>query len=206
MRTIVDKPSPITGGLLELCKEMTEITFRGEVLYYERTFYRCIDSGIEFTDEEQEDADLKLIYDTYRRNHSIPLAEELRAMRKRYGIPSSAMSQILGLGENQFGLYEEGTVPTVSVGRLLALAMNPENLMQMLLSTRSVLADKLFKKYYDAIATSLHTSKYEIDGWGVMDYEVIAVPGIIPATKHISRKTCSKKKESYNEYSYANAC
>lgn len=205
MRTIVDKPSPITGGSLELCKEMAEVTFRGEVITYERTFYRCVDSGLEFADEEMENEDLKQVYDIYRRNHSIPLADELRAMRERYGIPSSAMSLILGLGENQFGLYEEGTVPTVSVGRLLTMAMDPDNMMQMLLSSSNVFQEKQFKKYYDAIETSMHPSRYEVESVGVMDYDTIAIPCLMPATKRISKKPYLKK-ESYNEYAYANAC
>lgn len=206
MKTIIDKPSPITGGCLELCKEKAEITFRGEVITYERTFYRCVDSGFEFADEEMENEDLKQVYDIYRRNHSIPLAEELRAMRERYGIPASAMSLILGLGENQFGLYEEGVVPTVSVGRLLTMAMDPDNMMQMLLSSGNVFQEKQFKKYFDAIETSMHPSRYEIESLGMMSYDIISVPSLMPAIKKISKRQYPEKKESYNEYAYANAC
>lgn len=69
MKQIVDKPSPITGGLLELCTEPAIVSYRGENISYEKSFYRCVDSGLEFTDEELENANLKVIYDKIRCLH-----------------------------------------------------------------------------------------------------------------------------------------
>ena len=66
MSILIDKESPITGGPLLLCKKKAEVTYRGERIPYEKCFYRCVDSGLEFVDEELEAANLKLIYDTYR--------------------------------------------------------------------------------------------------------------------------------------------
>ena len=150
MSIIVDKPSPVTGGHLKLCTEIAEVTFRGETISYEKSFYRCMDSGLEFVDEELENSNLKSIYDTYRQNHCIPLAEELTRMRERYGIPARAMSLILGLGENQYSLYENGIVPSASVGNLLAFAKDPANLKLMLYTARSTFSDKEYNKYLRA--------------------------------------------------------
>lgn len=206
MSIIIDKISPITGGKVELCKKTAEITYRGELITYEQSYYRCVDSGFEFADEELEKNNLQLIYDTYRYNHSIPTIDELKTMRKRYGIPSSAMSLILGLGENQYGLYEEGTMPTVSVGRLLSLAMNPDNMINMLLSCGNIFQERQLKKYYDSIKASLHPSKYDIEYTSIMDYDSISIPHMMPVTKRISSKKNSTKKYSYKDYIYADAC
>lgn len=206
MSQIVNKPSPITGGLLELRSESASVEYRGETIFYDRAFYHCVDSDLDFADDELEAANLKLIYDTYRRIHDIPLAEELKAMRENYGIPASAMSLILGLGENQFGLYEEGTVPTVSVGKLLAFAMEPSNMKKMLISARSIFTEKQFIRYYNALESSLHPATYEMDGINFLDYGVIAHPFPVSETIKISKKKPSAMKASYNEYAYANAC
>ena len=206
MNRLIDKPSPITGGPLELRTLPASVLYRGETISYEKSIYHCMDSGLEFTDDDLEAANLKLIYDTYRRRHGIPLAEELRQMRERYGIPSSAISLILGLGENQFGLYEEGTVPTVSVGRLLALAMEPLNMKELLLSSKSVFTEKQYKKYYSAIESSLHPAIYENDAVGVKDFGPITFVLPIGVTIKTNQRKRSVKKEPYNEYVYANAC
>lgn len=205
MKTIADKPSPVTGGQLEVCRQMEEVIFRGEKISYEKSFYRCLDSGLEFVDEELETANLKLMYDTYRRIHSIPLPEELKAMRERYGIPASAMSLILGLGENQYGLYEDGSVPTASVGKLLALAMDPVNFQMMLQSARTAFSEKQYCKYYNAIVSSLHPAVYENERMGVLDYiEVSEFP--VAITKKSLAKASLRGKETYNLYAYAPAC
>lgn len=206
MKVTVDKPSPITGGEMELCKELAEVTFRGEVISYEKSFYRCLDSGLEFVDEELENANLKLLYDTYRCRHSIPKAEELKEMRVRYGIPSSAMSIILGLGENQYGLYEEGAVPTVSVGKLLTLAMEPSNMRMMLQTARMMFTEKQYNKYYAAIEATVRSTVYENDGAPLSDYCLFESLISAPTALLRSNKSSFSKKESFNEYVYAPAC
>lgn len=205
MNQIVNKPSPITGGQLELRTESATVEYRGETISYERSYYHCVDSGLEFADEELESANLKLIYDTYRRGHGIPLASELKAMRERYGIPSCAMSLILGMGENQFGLYEDGMVPTVSVGKLLALAMEPVNMKEMLQSARRVFSEKQYAKYYRSIESSLHPATYINHGNELLGFEFIPSSPVSVIIK-TSRRIRSTKKTSYNGYAYADAC
>ncbi len=205
MRQIIDKPSPITGGKMELCSEPASVQYRGETISYDKHFYHCVDSDMEFADEELEAVNLKLIYDTYRRRHGIPLAEDLKQMRVRYGLPMSAMSLILGLGENQYALYEDGAVPTASVGKLLSLAADPAVMKEMLLSARFQFSDKLFGKYFASIVASMQPAQYEIEDVGVLDYGFYDI--FPPATCIISETVApSHRKSSYKEYvSYAAA-
>ena len=198
MKQIIDKPSPITGGLLELHTEPATVTYRGETLSYKRSYYRCVDTGMEFADEELERMNLKRLYDTYRRNHGIPTEEDLKKMRERYGIPSSAMWLILGLGENQFGLYEEGTVPTPSAGRLLALAKEPANMRDMLQAARGSFSEKQYAKYYSAIAASMHPAEYETEWVRLGEFAYYSsFPSAIIVMK---QKGSSCRRSPYNEY------
>lgn len=186
---------------MELFTESATVTYRGETISYDRSYYHCVDTGMEFVDEELESMNLKRIYDNYRHIHSIPTAEDLKKMRERYGIPSNAMSLILGLGENQFGLYEEGTVPTPSVGRLLALAMEPDNMREMLQAARGAFSEKQYAKYFSAIAASMHPAKYEKEGVGLTDYcDYSSFPS---ARIVVKPRTFSSRRSSYSEYYYA---
>ena len=154
---------------------------------------------MEFADSEMETANLKAIYDTYRKRHGIPLAEELVEMRKRYGIPVRAMSIILGLGENQFGLYEEGTVPTVSVGKLLSLAKDPKNMKEMLQSARPSFSDKEYSKYFLALASSTISSDYPKDWLSTKHYGQFALT-FPSALRKYNTKGVTSRKQSYNRY------
>ena len=204
MKQTIDKPSPITGGQLELCSERATVGYRGETVIYNRKFYHCVDSGMDFADDELEVANLKEIYDSYRLLNGIPLAIELTHMRERYGIPATAMSIILGLGENQFRLYEDGVVPTLSVGRMLALAMDPSIMMNMLQKTRASFSEKQFKKYYDSIVASLPPATYEVEDAGALDFSVFEP--FPPSYITIKPAVLSPRKSRYNEFSYARAC
>jgi hypothetical protein len=66
MRRLIDKPSPITGGKLELCSEPATVEYHGRTISYERRFYHCVDSNLEFADNELETANLNEIYNNYR--------------------------------------------------------------------------------------------------------------------------------------------
>ena len=206
MTQIIDKISPITGGKLELRSEPASVEYRGETISYEKKFYHCVDSEMEFTDDELEAENLKLIYDTYRRRHSIPLAEELKQTRERYGLPLTAMSQILGLGENQYSLYEDGAVPTSSVGRLLALASDPNIMREMLQSVKYLFSDKQYSKYFSSIVASLQPAKYEVEEVSVLDYGLF--DSFPPAIFFIGEPVASSPRRSaYNGFvSYATAC
>ena len=205
MRQIIDKPSPVTGGRLELCSEPETVSYRGEDIFFEKCFYHCVDTGLEFADEELERENLKRMYDTYRHRHGIPTAEELKRIRRRYGIPSGALSIILGLGENQFGLYEEGAVPTLSVGKLLAFAGDPAIMREMLQSSRMFFSDKQYNRYYEAIAQSLQPASYVAEESRLSDYGVFrAFP---PKVVNCKSEAASLRKTRYNEYSsYAKVC
>ena len=198
MSMIVDKRSPFTGGPMELRTEPASVVYRGETIQYEKSFYHCVETNMEFVDEILEAANLKQVYDKYRRNHAIPLAEDLKAWRESCGIPATAMSLILGLGENQFGLYEDGVMPTPSVGKFLTLAMAPGKIMDMLLSSRNSFTDKQFYKYFSAISASLHPGEYEVENVRIGDYESVSC---LPS-RRIDTKCdgSSPRKCSYNEF------
>lgn len=204
MKQTVKKPSPVTGGKLQLRTKKAVVEYRGESISYEKRYYHCMDSGLEFTDDELEEANLKLIYDTYRNRHNIPLAEELTQMRERYGIPASAMSIILGIGENQYGLYEDGVVPSLSVGRLLELASNPAIMEKMLLSVRHKFSDKQYRKYYISVIESMHPAQYENAEMKILDFiNYSPFPSACLANKTVEQE--SSMKYNSNKYTYVPA-
>lgn len=77
-------------------------------------------------DEHLDKINQMLASNAYRVKHRIPFPEELKSIRHQYGLSANAMSLILGLGINQYRLFENGELPSVSVGRLLSLIKEPE--------------------------------------------------------------------------------
>ena len=146
-----NKKSPFTGGAVELCTEPASTRFRKEPYSYTSYFYRCVDTGRVFTDNELDDKSLAMVYDQYRQRHGIPSREEIKAIREQYGLSALAMSRILGLGDNQYRLYEEGTIPSESAGKLIKLARRRENMLALLESSRNAFTAKEYHRFYEMV-------------------------------------------------------
>lgn len=58
-----DMKSPFTGGKVTILSREEEVTFRGEKVKITRKYYRCEDTGREFTDSKLDD---DMMWDTFR--------------------------------------------------------------------------------------------------------------------------------------------
>ena len=115
--------SPFTGGNVTLYHELSELTFRKEKFQYVHLFYECDDTKERFTTTELDELNVNQVYNQYRAKYGIPFPDEIKNLRLRYGLSASKMSQILGLGENQYRLYENGDMPSEANGKLLMSIM-----------------------------------------------------------------------------------
>ena len=131
--------------------ETREVRYRGEIFSCQHSFYRCDETGIDFTTSDQDGESIMQIYDQYRKKYGIPFPEELKATRKKYGLSAARMSQILGLGTNQYRLYEDGEMPSLAVGKVLKSIEDPYVFRKFLENS----VNQLAKKDYDKIASKV---------------------------------------------------
>ncbi len=131
--------SPFTGKEMKRVYEKRTWEFRGEPFEYVHTSWLCEDTGEQFTDDEGDTASFIQVTNQYREKYGIPYTDEIIAVRQRYGVSAAKMSQILGIGINQYRLYEQGEVPSVSNGRMIRSIMNPKVMMEMVESSRNIL-------------------------------------------------------------------
>lgn len=123
--------SPITGKPMVLKTEVKPITFRKEEFILPYRFFYCEDSGEGFTDPALEDLNTSLVYNAYRAKHHIPTAVEIRKTKELYDLSTQKMGEILGFGQNSYGQYERGEIPSISNSKLLKLAAEAESFRQL---------------------------------------------------------------------------
>ncbi len=156
--------SPYTGKEMKVVYEPRTWVFRGEKYEYIHTAYVCEDTNEKFTTNESDDAGFRQVTNQYRTRYGIPFTDEIIATRSRYGVSATKMSAILGIGTNQWRLYETGEVPSVSNGRMIRSIMNPKVFLDLVESARQLLSDKEYSsitaKVQHVIAQS---EKYHID-------------------------------------------
>lgn len=127
-----DMKSPFTGGKVSEFRGVESMDFRKETFNVPVRFFKCADTGQEFTTSEQDDEWSENLYGQYRRKHGIPSPDEIKSIRLKYGLTLREITLILGFGENQYSQYEKGQVPNESNGKLIALANKRANMLSLL--------------------------------------------------------------------------
>jgi transcriptional regulator with XRE-family HTH domain len=130
--------SPISGNDMVLARELRSLEFRKsnfDVLYH---FYHCVESGEQFTSTDLDELNLNQVYNQYRAKFGIPFPTEITRIREQYNVSASKMSEILGLGVNSYRNYESGEMSSVSNAKLIHMADNPSNFLDMVLTCESL--------------------------------------------------------------------
>ena len=117
--------SPFTGGEVILKQEKSELIFRKEKYQYAHLYYECVDTKERFTTTKMDEKNLFQVYNQYRIKYGIPFPDEIRKTREMYDLSASKMSKILGFGDNQYRLYENGDIPSEANGKILSLITTP---------------------------------------------------------------------------------
>lgn len=128
MKTIT---SPFSNKTLNVQTCLEVIAFRKEEFEVVYHFYE--DAGQQFTTDETDELNLVQAYNQYREKHNLPFPDDIRAIREKYQLPATKMSEVLGFGINVYRQYESGEVPNQSNARLIQLANDPEEFRKLVL-------------------------------------------------------------------------
>lgn len=123
--------SPITGKEMILSRERRLMDFRKQTFEIVFHYYKCKDSGEQFTTTQLDELNINQLYNQYRDKFNIPFPEEIKKTRNKYGLSATRMSEILGFGVNSYGRYEAGDVPSVSNARLIQMIDDPKKFIDM---------------------------------------------------------------------------
>ena len=123
--------SPMTGKDMKLTKECRSMDFRKEKMEIVFHYYKCEDSGEQFTTTELDEVNMNQVYYQYRDKFNIPFPDEIIRIREKYGLSAAKMSEILGFGVNSYRQYEAGEMPSVANAKLIAMMDDPKKFMDM---------------------------------------------------------------------------
>lgn len=138
--------SPFSEGKAVLQEQMRDMDLRGERFQYLHRNYRCEETGMEFTTDDMDFDNLERVYVQYRKNHGIPSPAEIKATRELYGLSAAKMSEILGLGANQYRQYEDGVLPSEAIGKMLHSIQTPAVFLGYVENCKNQMPETEYKK------------------------------------------------------------
>ena len=126
-------------------QEVRTATFRKEEYSYIHT--GIIDEeGEMWTTTEMDEANIFQVYNQYRIKHGIPFPDEISALRKHYGLSAAKMAQILGFGINQYRMYEDGEVPSISNARTIIAAREKDVFKSFVEASKSEMSEQEYMR------------------------------------------------------------
>ncbi len=164
--------SPFTGGNAEKKFRFETYTFRNEEYTIKRFYYQCVDTGRTFSNAEVDDMAINDLCSQYRKRHGIPSPSELKGLRDKYGLSAHIMSKIAGIGVNQYGLYENGEMPTVVVGEKLSSLFNKVSLLSYI-DKASAKLGKDYEKVRSKVENSVEMKTFSLAKQYYCDYNVV---------------------------------
>jgi len=141
--------SPFTGKEMSIQKEWRTLNFRKDEFKILFHSYKCEETGEQFEDDAFAQLNYYQLVNQYREKYSIPFPEQIIAIREKYGISASRISEILGFGTNSYRQYESGEVPSQSNARLIQLADDPHEFNKLVNLCNTIdlkVRDKLLHK------------------------------------------------------------
>lgn len=131
---------------MKLIRERRSMDFRKETFEIVFHYYKCEDSGEQFTTTTLDEVNINQVYNQYRNRFNIPFPDEIIKIREKYGLPAARMSEVLGLGVNSYRQYEAGEIPSIANGKLIQMAEDPRFFINMV-ELCATLDDKLKTRY-----------------------------------------------------------
>lgn len=123
----------------------------GEPVEYTAHLYHCDVCNQEFASQEQDERNFDEAYDIYRRRHNLLTPQQIRAIRKKYGLSQRNMALLLGWGEITIHRYENGSLQDTAHNELLALLEEPQNTKKVLQLNKGSLPEALVRQLTERI-------------------------------------------------------
>lgn len=161
--------SPITGKEMKLTKERRSMDFRKETFEIVFHYYKCEDSGEQFTTTALDDVNMNQVYNQYRDKFNIPFPDEIIRIREKYGLSAAKMSEILGFGVNSYRQYEAGEMPSTANAKLIQIIDHPKKFIDMV-ELCGTLDEKVKAKYIQRAQLLVEDRKRNIFKLNLKEY------------------------------------
>ena len=161
--------SPITGKEMTLTKERRSMDFRKETFEIVFHYYKCEDSGEQFTTTALDEVNMNQVYNQYRDKFNIPFPDEISRIREKYGLPAAKMSEILGFGVNSYRQYEAGEMPSAANAKLIQMVDDPKKFIDMV-ELCATIDDKAKVKYMHKAQSLLEERQRNIFNLNFKEY------------------------------------
>lgn len=91
------------------------------------------------------------LYDIYKKRHNLLTSEEIKEIRKKYGMNQKEYALSIGLGEISVHRFENGSIQTEAIDAIMRLSSNPDNMYDLIRNNRKNLLPEKYDLFVENI-------------------------------------------------------
>ncbi len=134
-----------------ICKDETYPVL-GEDITINARVKICDDCGAEVLDYELDNDNLNKAFRAYKRKHALLSAEEICALRKKYGISQRTLATLIGCSQATIVRYENGNIQDNTHNNIMRMLQRPENMAELLEIKEEELSQKEVQTIRNALS------------------------------------------------------
>ena len=147
---------------LTLIKKVEEFNIRGEIIPVEVEYFQCNECGEEFEVTSSDYDPYETAYRDYRTRKGMLQPEEIRQFRIKYGLTQKEFSNLIGIGIATLNRYENGALQSEAHDRVIKMAIEPNNFMNLLANNQIALGDSKKQRILEQLKEETAISWLEI--------------------------------------------
>lgn len=131
-----------------------KIEIRSEQIPVDAEYLKCEECHHQFDDPQSELDTISAAYREYRKRHGMLQPEEMKKLRKKYGLTQQEMVAVLGWGIATLSRFENGALQDDAHEKMLRLIADPRNFLKLLEQNPQVLSDEKRNKLTQELKTT----------------------------------------------------
>lgn len=116
---------------LKFIEGTEEVLIHEEPVIVPVKYYKCQSCDIEFNDPDSTYDPVAYAYQEYRKRHNMMGPEEIRDIRKKYGVSQKELAKLLGWGDATISRYENGALQDDAHNTMLTLIKEPNSFFDL---------------------------------------------------------------------------
>lgn len=149
-----------------------KVEVKGTIIEYDE-YYLVDDNGEEIFDRNIEIENDQRLYDIYKKQNNLLTNEEIKNIRKRYGLTQKEYALVIGVGEVTVHRFEKGAIQTEAVNSIMKLSNDPNNMLFLLFQNRKNITETLYNTLLERIKELQILKKHALVDISKFDLELL---------------------------------
>ena len=145
----------------KIVSKIEEYYVCGDAIEVEAEVLVCSECGEDVFCEELDSKTLNKAYNIYRTKHRLLFPDEIKEIRKMYGLSQRSFAKLLNWGDKTIYRYENGSIPDKAHNSLLLFIREPRN-MRTYLTDNEIFIDEKAKSKLLTVVENLEQNEFSL--------------------------------------------